>query len=43
MSSISTPHYLFDQVRRRFTPTLNNIPGMATDGLPLVLRRLEVR
>ena len=22
------PHYLLDRARRRFTPTLNNIPGM---------------
>lgn len=28
MTPISTPHYLLDQARRRFTPTLNNIPGM---------------
>ncbi|TVS83559.1 cytochrome P450 [Mycobacterium helveticum] len=28
MAAISTPHYLLDQARRRFTPTLNNIPGM---------------
>jgi len=28
MTAISTPHYLVDQARRRFTPTLNNIPGM---------------
>ncbi|EID11283.1 cytochrome P450 [Mycobacterium xenopi RIVM700367] len=28
MATISTPHYLLDQARRRFTPTLNNIPGM---------------
>ena len=28
MASISTPHYMLDQARRRFTPTLNNIPGM---------------
>jgi len=29
MTPISTPHYLLDQARRRFSPTLNNIPGMA--------------
>ncbi|MGV0636218.1 cytochrome P450 [Mycolicibacillus trivialis] len=29
MTAISTPRYLFDQARRRMTPTLNNIPGMA--------------
>jgi hypothetical protein len=28
MAAISTWHYLLDQARRRFTPTLNNIPGM---------------
>ena len=28
MANISTRHYLLDQARRRFTPTLNNIPGM---------------
>jgi cytochrome P450 len=28
MTPISTPRYLLDQARRRFTPTLNNIPGM---------------
>ncbi len=29
MATISTPHYLLDQARRRFTPTLNTIPGDA--------------
>jgi cytochrome P450 len=28
MATISTPHYLFDQARRRLTPTMNTIPGM---------------
>lgn len=28
MATISTPHYLMDQARRRLTPTLNTIPGM---------------
>ncbi|MEO6794065.1 MAG: cytochrome P450 [Mycobacterium sp.] len=28
MTTISTPHYLLDQARRRFIPTLNTIPGM---------------
>ncbi|GFG76681.1 cytochrome P450 [Mycobacterium botniense] len=28
MATISTPRYLLDQAKRRFTPTLNNIPGM---------------
>ncbi len=28
MVTINTPHYLLDQARRRFTPTLNTIPGM---------------
>jgi hypothetical protein len=30
MVPISTPHYLLDQARRRFTPTVNNIPGLGT-------------
>ena len=34
-ATISTPHYLLDQARRRFTPSVNNIPGMG-----LVERRL---
>ncbi|MDV3127051.1 cytochrome P450 [Mycobacterium sp. 21AC1] len=29
MATISTPHYLVDQAKRRFTPTVNTIPGMA--------------
>ena len=28
MPSISTPQHLLDQARRRFTPTMNTIPGM---------------
>jgi cytochrome P450 len=28
MATISTPRYLLDQAKRRFTPTLNTIPGM---------------
>ncbi|MGV0991258.1 MAG: cytochrome P450 [Mycobacterium sp.] len=28
MTGVSTPQYLLDQARRRFTPTLNTIPGM---------------
>ena len=28
MSTISTPSYLLDQAKRRFTPTVNTIPGM---------------
>ena len=28
MATVSTPHYLLDQARRRLTPTLNTIPGM---------------
>src|SRR5690625_40616 len=28
MTTISTPHYLLDQARRRFVPTLNTLPGM---------------
>ena len=28
MATISTPHYLLDQARRRLTPTVNTIPGM---------------
>ena len=34
-ATISTPHYLLDQARRRFTPSINNFPGMG-----LVERRL---
>src|ERR1700739_2520677 len=34
-ATISTPQYLFDQARRRFTPSINNFPGMG-----LVERRL---
>ncbi|MBS9534588.1 cytochrome P450 [Mycobacterium sp. M1] len=30
MTTISTPHYLLDQARRRLTPTLNNLPGLGT-------------
>ena len=30
MATISTPHHLLDQARRRFTPTLNTIPGMGS-------------
>jgi cytochrome P450 len=28
MATISTPEYLLDQAKRRFTPTVNTIPGM---------------
>ena len=34
-ATISTPQYLLDQARRRFTPSINNFPGMG-----LVERRL---
>lgn len=27
-ATISTPHYLLDQARRRFTPSINNFPGL---------------
>src|SRR5260370_39782181 len=27
-ATISTPQYLLDQARRRFTPSINNFPGM---------------
>ena len=27
-ATISTPHYLLDQARRRFTPSITNFPGM---------------
>ncbi|HEX7323061.1 MAG TPA: cytochrome P450 [Mycobacterium sp.] len=30
MTSVSTPHYLLDQAKRRLTPTVNSIPGMGT-------------
>ena len=29
MATISTPHYLLDQAKRRFTPSFNNFPGMS--------------
>ena len=28
MATISTPDYLIDQAKRRFTPSINNFPGM---------------
>ena len=28
MATISTPDYLLDQAKRRFTPSFNNFPGM---------------
>jgi cytochrome P450 len=28
MATISTPHYLLDQAKRRFRPSFNNFPGM---------------
>ncbi len=28
MATISTPEYLIDQAKRRFTPSINNFPGM---------------
>ena len=28
MATISTPKYLLDQAKRRFTPSMNNFPGM---------------
>ena len=34
-ATVSTPNYVLDQVRRRFTPSINNFPGMG-----LVERRL---
>ncbi|WP_144205809.1 cytochrome P450 [Mycobacterium tilburgii] len=34
-ATISTPHYLLDQARRLFTPSINNFPGMG-----IVERRL---
>jgi hypothetical protein len=36
MATISTPQYLLDQAKRRFTPSVNNFPGMG-----LVERRLR--
>ena len=36
VATISTPQYLLDQARRRFTPSFNNFPGMG-----LVERRLR--
>lgn len=38
MATISTPHYLLDQAKRRFTPTPNTLPGMAA-----VEKRLKVK
>ena len=29
MATISTQEYLLDQAKRRFTPSINNFPGMA--------------
>ena len=34
-ATISTPHYLVDQARRRFTPSINNFPGMDVVGEPM--------
>src|SRR6202012_1993810 len=34
-ATINTPHYLLDQAKRRFTPSVNNFPGMG-----MVERRL---
>ena len=28
MATISTPEYLLDQAKRRFTPSINNFPGL---------------
>ena len=38
MTTVSTPHHLLDQARRRLTPTLNTIPGMGA-----IDRRLRSR
>ncbi|BBX26531.1 cytochrome P450 [Mycolicibacterium alvei] len=38
MATISTPHYLLDQARRRFTPTPNTLPGMG-----LLEKRLKAK
>ena len=38
MTTISTPHYLLDQARRRFTPTPNTLPGMG-----LLEKRLKAK
>src|ERR1700756_154921 len=38
MATINTSQYVFDQARRRFTPTLNTIPGMSA-----IERRLLTR
>lgn len=38
MTTVSTPHYLLDQARRRLTPTLNTMPGLG-----VVDKRLRTR
>ncbi|MBS4727020.1 cytochrome P450 [Mycobacterium sp. SM1] len=43
MGTISTPKYLLDQARRRFTPTLNNIPGMGAIEKRLLAHRWKTK
>ncbi len=43
MTTISTPHYLLDQARRRITPTVNNIPGMGVIEKRLVAREWDTK
>ena len=42
MTTVSTPHYLLDQAKRRFTPTVNTIPGMGLFALMLVAVSLSL-
>ncbi|MDI3314187.1 MAG: cytochrome P450 [Mycobacterium sp.] len=43
MATISTPHYLLDQARRRCAPTLNNIPGMGAIENRLLAHRWKTK
>ncbi|ODR08076.1 cytochrome P450 [Mycolicibacillus koreensis] len=43
MTTVSTPHYLVDRVRRRVTPTVNTIPGMGALEKRLVDREWKRR
>jgi cytochrome P450 len=42
-ATISTPQYLLDQARRRFTPTLNTIPGMGAVEKRLLAHEWETK
>ncbi len=43
MATISTPNYLLDQARRRFTPSFNNFPGMGAVERKLLHTEFEQR